>query len=362
LLLPKAHITKLNPAVHGGLDYGEIASLGLKPEDVLDFSASLNPFGPPPAARKALTRAVIGAYPDSGSGELTTTLAAMQNIGEDNLLVGAGATELIRLAAICYLGEGDTALIPTPAYGEYEIAARLTGAKVVYQLAAAKDGYRPDITALTKLIAGQKPKVVFLCNPNNPTGVYLESKEVAAIINAAPDSLIVIDEAYIAFTENAWPSAELISHPNTLIIRSLTKDYALAGLRLGYALADSGIINTLRRAKPPWNVTSPAQAAAIAALRDGDYMSRCAAGIREAGNYLIAELGRLGYETLPSATNFFLVRVGDGAKLRQKLLRRGMLVRDGASFGLADCIRLAPRTLPECRRLITALANIKNAR
>jgi len=360
MLNPKAHIARLRPAVHGGIDHARLTALGISPEQVLDFSVSLNPYGPPPAVRASLKETDIAAYPDSATTRLTNRLAEVLNISAANLIAGAGATELIRLAALCYLGADDTLLITTPTYGEYEVAARLSGARVITQPTRAEDGFQLDVAETLRLIKEHRPRAVFLCNPNNPTGSYLARDDVVMIIASAPDSLIVLDEAYIAFTDKPWPSLELIKHPNLLIIRSLTKDYALAGLRLGYAVADGSIINTLKKARPPWNVSAPAQSAGLTALADGDYLKSCAAKIKKSKAYLSAELASLGCEVLPSATNFFLVKVGDGAAWQRRLLERGLLVRDGASFGLPEYIRLAPRTPPECRRLVTAIKEISN--
>lgn len=360
MLNPRANIATLRPAVHGGLDYARLTALDISPEQVLDFSVSLNPYGPPPAVRESLKETDIAAYPDSAASRLTARLAEALGVSADNLIAGAGATELIRLAALCYLGADDRLLITAPTYGEYEVAARLSGAAVITQPTHAEDGFRLDVTETLRLIKEHCPKAVFLCNPNNPTGTYLARDEAAAIIASAPDSLVVLDEAYIAFTDQPWPSLDLIKYDNLLIIRSLTKDYALAGLRLGYGVADGSIINTLKKARPPWNVSAPAQSAGLAALRDDDYLKSCAAKIKKSKAYLSAELASLGCEVLPSATNFFLVKVGDGAAWQRRLLERGLLVRDCASFGLPEYIRLAPRTLPECRRLVAAVKEISN--
>ena len=169
---------------------------------------------------------------------------------------------------------------------------------------------------------------------------------------------MVIDEAYIAFTEDMWTSTDLVNSGNLVILRSMTKDYALAGLRLGYAISAEPIISVLKRVRPPWNVSAVAQKAGINALSADDYLAECKSRIREARQFLVEGLTNLGLPPLPSQTNFFLVEIGAAAELRQALLRKGILVRDGTSFGLPDYIRLAPRTLPECRQLITAIKEI----
>jgi histidinol-phosphate aminotransferase len=169
------------------------------------------------------------------------------------------------------------------------------------------------------------------------------------------DSLVVLDEAYIAFTEDTWASLDLIGWENLVILRSMTKDYALAGLRLGYAVAAESIISVLKRVRPPWNVSSVAQAAGVFALKADGYFEACAMKIKEAKEFLLEELKHLGFSPLPSQANFFLVKVGDAARFRQALLEKGILVRDCTSFGLPSYIRLAPCTIAECQRLLAAI-------
>jgi len=246
-------------------------------------------------------------------------------------------------------------LIPHPTYGEYEIACRLADADVLKQLMRKETNFHLDIAETVDLIRKHQPKGIFLCNPNNPTGQYLAKEEVKQILSVSKDGLVILDEAYIAFTENAWTSLDLVNRGNLLIVRSMTKDYALAGLRLGYAIAAAPIISVLKRVRPPWNVSAVAQEAGIAALNADGYIEECGNKIQEAKSFLAKELTHLGLSPLPSQTNFFLVEVGNGAEFRQALLKSGILVRDCASFGLPNYIRLAPRTLPECHRLIAAI-------
>jgi histidinol-phosphate aminotransferase len=167
-----------------------------------------------------------------------------------------------------------------------------------------------------------------------------------------------LDEAYIAFTENAWLSQNMVDLGNLVILRSMTKDYALAGLRLGYAIAAEPIISTLKRVRPPWNVNAIAQKAGIVAMNADSYLQECSNKIREARDFLIKELERLGLPSLPSQTNFFLVEVGNATAFRQTLLNKGILVRDCTSFGLPQYIRLAPRTLPECQKLVESIKEV----
>jgi histidinol-phosphate aminotransferase len=358
LLRHRPAIDKLISSIHGGIDYEELKGLGILPEVVLDFSVSINPFGPPPGIRKALISPSIQHYPDPEAIELRQALAEKLNISTGKLIVGSGSTELIRLVAAAYFEPGDLVVIPQPTYGEYEIACQLANAKIMKQPVLKEPDFHLDVCEITKLLRKHKPKAVFLCNPNNPTGQYMSRDEVAQIMSSAPESLIVLDEAYIAFTENAWASVDLIDHGNLVILRSMTKDYALAGLRLGYAMSAEPTISILKRVRPPWNVNTIAQKAGIVALNADKYLEECNSKTRQAKNFLLKELECLGLSPLPSQTNFFLVRVGNATTFRQALLKKGLLVRDCTSFGLPQYIRLAPRSLPECRKLIEAIKDM----
>lgn len=359
MLSPKPWLSRLSPAVHGGPSHRELGELGLRSENVLDFSVSTNPFGPPPGIEKALAETEIGVYPDTEATELRETLARELEVSTANLIVGSGSTELIRLAATAYFGPGDAVLIPQPTYGEYETAVILVNAAPLKPVARPEAHFRFDPEQLRDIISRHRPRGIFLGNPNNPTGAYLSREAVAEIIAAAPETLVILDEAYLAFTEGARSSLGLISKGNLLVLRSMTKDYALAGLRLGYAVASEAIIAALERVKPPWNVSSLAQKAGIFALRQKGYLESCGKKIKRARDFLMRELAGLGFEVLPSSTNFFLVRVNGATGFRKKLLKEGILVRDATSFGLPQHIRLAPRRLSECRALLRAIKEIE---
>ncbi|MFH1031539.1 MAG: histidinol-phosphate transaminase [Chloroflexota bacterium] len=355
MLRPKPNIEKLVPGIHGGINNAELKKLGISPEDILDFSVSTNPFGPPPGIKEAINLASISHYPDSESTEFKLVLAKKLNVSEDNILIGNGSTELIRLVATAYFSPDDPVVIPQPTYGEYETACQIVGACVLRKIMSEETKFRLNVAETVDLIRKRQPKGIFLCNPNNPTGQYLSREEVTKILSAARNSLVILDEAYIAFTENMWSSLDFVCQSNLVILRSMTKDYALAGLRLGYALAAKSLISVLSRVKPPWNVSSIAQAAGVFTIKTYGYLEECRKKISEAKEFLIEGLKGLGLSPLPSQTNFFLVKINDATNFRKALLQKGILVRDCASFGLPDYIRLAPRTIAECRKLLAAI-------
>ena len=359
-LLPRAEAKGITPSQHGGIDYAELEALGIASEEILDFSANLNPFGPPPGVREALGRINITHYPDSEATRLRRFLAEKLGLRIEDILVGSGSTELIRLVALAYFGQGDQVLIIEPTFGEYEVACQITGASLIRQRLSAEKGFRLNMEETIELIHRHCPKGIFITNPNNPTGQYLSRKEFKGLLNVSQDSLVVLDEAYIAFVDNAWPSLNMIEGNNLLILRSITKDYALAGLRLGYGVAQGELIDTMRRICPPWNVNAIAQQVGIIAIQAEGYLRRCQVKLKKAKDYLIVELSRLGFSLVPSEANFFLVEVGDAREFRYNLLKHKILVRDCTSFGLSGYVRIAPRTLPECHRLVAAIREMRS--
>ena len=347
--------------VHGGARPAELRALGLRPEDVIDFSASVNPLGPPPAVREALARLDPSAYPDPDCTELREALAAREGVSPAEVFVGNGSVEILHLLAAVSLEPGDAAVVFAPAFGEYEAACRRRGARVTEVRAREEDGFRWNLDAALSALPGAR--LVFLGNPNNPTGVYLARDEVERILAAAfpggtAGGLLVLDEAYRSFVEAPWPSTGLARGGRAVLVRSLTKDCGLAGLRLGYCLAAPEVVARLRAAQVTWSVNAAAQAAGLAALADAAHLERSRAAVREAKAYLVGALRDLGLPVTAGAANFLLVRTGRAAEVRRRLLRHGLLVRDCTSFGLRDHVRIGVRTRPECERLVAALAAV----
>ena len=348
---------RLTPCPHGGPDPEELEALRLSPDDILDFSVNCNPFGPPPGIKAAAERASWERLPEARATRLRQALAAVLGVRPANIVVGNGSVELIRFLAVALFGPKDYVVIPSPTFGEYEASVLIAGAAPLIFKLRENEGFRPDVEALAPFQSG-RAKALFLCNPNNPTGVYLSREDVLGIVEAAPERLVVLDEAYLPFVDGAWDSLELLGHGNVVLLRSMTKDFALGGLRLGYAVGPEPLMESLSCVLPPWNVNAIAQEAGLLALEDPSYPARCLPAILEARDYLIAELQKCGLPTLPSRTNFFLVKVGDAPTFRRALLRQGLLVRDCTSFGLPDYVRIAALTLPECRLLIEAVGRV----
>ncbi len=357
---PKSEIEKLEVCPHGGPNYAELRAMGLTADELIDFSVGSNPFSFPPGVRDIFDSVVVDRYPDSGSTELRAGLSEKLGVLLDNIIVGSGSMEIIRLIALAYFGHGDSVLILKPTFGEYQVACQIVGAEILEQWGKEEECFAFNTDETVALIRQHQPKGVFICNPNNPTGQYLSQQEVERVLEASPQSLVILDEAYSAFTEGSWSSTEFVHRGNVVSVRSMTKDYALAGLRLGYAVASKKIICDLRKVCPPWNVNVVAQKAGVIALRDSSYLEQCELKIRQAKQFLLNELGQIGFTVLPSKTNFFLVKVGNGRKFRACLLRHGIMVRDCASFGLPEYIRIAPRTMAECQKLVATIRALKH--
>jgi histidinol-phosphate aminotransferase len=241
---PRSEVEKLTPAIHGGPDYAELAALGLSPDEVIDFSASANPYGPSPQVRAALGGVSLDRYPDAQAIALRERLAQVHGLAPDRIIVGNGTTELIWLLGMAYLQRGDPVVFVGPTFGEYRAAAELMGADVAEYRAPAAADFRPDVAAIEAFIGRQRPRLTFLCNPNNPSGVYLTREAVEVLVAACGEGLLVVDEAYRAFVAEPWSSEPLVERDNVVLLRSMTKDHALAGLRLGYALAPPEVVTT----------------------------------------------------------------------------------------------------------------------
>ena len=366
--------TQPDRPIHGGIKPAELRALGWTPEEVLDFSARISPIGPPEGIWQAIAEVELAAYPDPHCLELIETLArhlssnsgSGQTIDSGRLLFGNGSTEIIHLLARAYLPSPSknhrsemsaSALILTPTYGEYQGACALQEALVSPFNAGPPPDFRWDLEAASELISSRAPQLVFLCNPNNPTGSYLEQKEVETLADAVGlgVGLLILDEAYVSFVEQPWDSLAILNHPNVVILRSMTKDYALTGLRAGYCISSEPVISRLAAYQPDWSVNGLAQAGVMAALADTDYLTRARFEVARSKEFMIKRLDALGFEVPPSAANFLLARVGDAGSWRDQLARKGMFVRDCTSFGLSEFIRIGIRSLPDCQRLMETM-------
>jgi histidinol-phosphate aminotransferase len=340
---------------HGSITPAELRELGLNIDDVIDFSSNINPIGTSAYLRDAMANVDVSRYPDPDCLELREALAKETGIDISSIIIGNGSTELIHLIARAFLAAGSAAVILSPTYGEYETACTLSGTEPVFIKSEEAHGFRWNILKVCKQIKAIAPRIVFLCNPNNPTGVLLKSSDVKKIAAAAAPGLLIVDEAYMPFADDPWDATTLLDNGNIVVMRSMTKDYALAGIRLGYIVAPPDIIERLKCYQPFWSVNAIAQALGLATINDKEHIVKARKTIAEAKSCLLKSIEDVGLDVIPTSTNFLLIKVGNAKSMRQALLRQGICVRDCTSFGLPQYIRIAMQPLPECRRFVEGL-------
>jgi histidinol-phosphate aminotransferase len=365
MLSPRLTLANLPPAVHGAHDYKELTRLGLFPDAVVDFSVNCNPYGPHPtvlqAAQAAISPSVLSRYPDRDCLALRAAIAAVDGIPEEYILPGNGVTELIQLVALAFVTPGSRHLVLAPTFGEYERAIQLMGGHVQspWGPSPLRTDLRFEAGEVAAAIRRWQPDGVWLCNPNNPTGQQWSAVELAQLRTADPanQALWVVDEAYHHFAIDPVTLKDKLDGPNLIIFRSLTKDMALAGLRLGYALAAPAVIDLLRRAQPSWSVNSLAQIAGVTAMQAEvlAWRQESLSRLHQRAATLWSGLAELGLNVLPTTTTYTLVAVGDAAVFRRRLLAEGLLVRDCTSFGLPRHVRIAARRSAENERLLATL-------
>ena len=339
---------------HGGIDYAELDRLGIQAKDVVDFSVNSNPFGPSPEVREAIQQVDVSQYPDRECAALRSILAKKNQVFPRQILVGNGAAELIWLITSAMLRPMQKVLIVGPTFGEYRRATLARGAQVEEIRAQAPD-FAVPLDQICERIIKFEPRLVFLCNPNNPTGAFLSSAELQKILEACQgQTLLVLDEAYRAFVTGDFFAG--LPGENCLVLRSMTKDFALAGLRLGYLISASTIIDEVRRVQPAWSVNALAQAAGIAALADLVYYRRSLWDLALLRDHFFSQLRDGGLKLVDSRAHYGLISLGQPAReFRAALLHEGLQVRDCASFGLAEYIRVATRLPADNQKLLAAL-------
>jgi histidinol-phosphate aminotransferase len=348
--VPRESVRRLKPAVHGGV----------RNPDLLDFSVMVNPFPPAPEVLGAFRTADIGRYPDSSSAKLRAAIAGTYDIPAEAVLVANGTSQAFWLIVMTYLSSGEKVLYFTPGYGDYATASLIMGAEPIEYRLAPERQFLPEIGNLLETIRRERPKIVWLCNPSNPTGAYLEQDDTARILEAVSvyGGILVLDEAYIYFVTGAWNSFELLSAGNLIVSRSMTKDFGMPGLRLGYIAADPEIIEQIVPVQPPWSVNTPAQEAGIKALENLPYYRREWEGVSKLTTELAESIRGLGYPVIPTRSNFMLFRTDPSDRVVSRLAERSIVVRDCTSFGLPGYIRIGTRRADENKRLIETLRSL----
>ncbi len=339
---------------HGGLNPAELKSLGINEDGILDFSVNSNPFGPSPRVLEAIQNVDVSKYPDRFCAELSSRLAEVNSVDHDEIFPGNGTAELIWLTIMAHIKPEDRVLIQGPTFGEYARAAKRLGADVI-ELRAEPPLFSPDIDQLLEKIQSVEPKLVFVCNPNNPTGYLLSEDEIHRIAQACGNKTrLVLDEAYRAFTGQGFFG--YVPGGNVIRLRSMTKDFALAGLRLGYALADGEILSTMKNLQPAWSVNALAQAAGLAVLDDLEYYENSLKDLYLERDRFFTALSTITAKPVYSSTHYCVIQTPEEAgMIRKLLLQKSIQVRDCASFGLPYHIRLSTQKPEANSRLLDEL-------
>jgi histidinol-phosphate/aromatic aminotransferase/cobyric acid decarboxylase-like protein len=341
--------------VHGGPQDEELRALGIQPAQLLDFSVSTNPYGPCPGVLEAIRAAPIDRYPDPTGRAAREVMAASLSTPADEIVLGNGAAELLWALARALLRPGDGVLVVEPTFCEFRAAAQAVGARIAEWRAHEGDGFAIDLPAITRVMRAERAGVVYLCAPNTPTGTVVPASEIARWAEDDPLVSVVLDQSFLSLSERSG-DAEVRMPANVIRVRSLTKEHAIPGVRLGYLLADARVVALVERQRPAWMTSSMALAAAMAACREREFVDRSRHRILAEREQLAGQIERLGLSTIRSTTGFFLARTAHAAALRRRLLaRHHILIRDCASFGLPDFVRLSVRPVPEVERLLAAL-------
>ena len=351
---PRPEIARLMPDEHGGrfgLEAGAQA--------VLDFSTTIHAYGPPPRVREAVGACNIEEYPDPHARSFCAGVAHQLNLPSCLVMAGNGSVELLRRIALAYIRQGDPVVIAAPTFGEYRVGAEIMGGIVHEVRAHGLGSAPPNVDSLIDVVRRLRPRVTFLCNPNNPTGTYWDMAEVRALLRACSPGLLVLDEAFRAFVEAPWDPLTLLEDGPIVLVRSMGKDHAMAGLRIGYAIGAAHILEPLRRVHTPWEISAPAQAAGLAALEDPAYLPGVMAAVRRDARQMVSALRAAGYEPALGAAHFFLLPVEDGQRTAETLLAQRLLVRSCASFGLPHYIRIGPRRSAENAMFVRAAADLR---
>jgi histidinol-phosphate aminotransferase len=332
------------------------ASLGIP--DLVRLSANENPLGPSPRVIAAIAREAARAhlYPDGGSQAVRDALAARLGVSADAIVVGNGADELIGLIALAAFAPGDEVVVPEPSFEPYTTSVILAGATVC---ASPLAGYETDLDDVRRRVTA-RTKAILLCSPHNPGTTIIRRQPLLRFLDdlGGDPPLVVLDEAYCDFCDDPdYPdgTALLGRYPRIIVLRTFSKIAALAGLRLGYAVATPATIERLNRVRAPYNVNRLAQAAGLAALEDPEHLARTRKLVLEERAFLSVELARRGLTFPPSQANFLLVKVPDAGAALARLQRAGLLVRDGAAIGFPEHLRISVGDRPVNERLLQTL-------
>ncbi len=358
--LAPAYIRAIAP-YQGGKPIAELArEMGLNESDIVKLASNENPLGISPKAQMAIDEAVhdIARYPDGNSFELRKCVSEKFGVAHNQIVFGNGSNDILELAARAFLHAGCEAIYSQHAFAVYPLVTQAVGATGVVVPAS---NYAHDLDGFLKAIT-PKTKLIFIANPNNPTGTLVNKDALRAFIHAvSSDVLIVLDEAYdeyLGATNKSEAISWLAEFDNLIISRTFSKAYGLAGLRIGFGLMHADVADMLNRVRQPFNVNSIAQAAAVASLADDDFVARSYA-LNQAGMAQLTQgFNKLGLEYIPSYANFVSFKVANAAQVNQKLLQKGVIVRPIANYEMPEYLRVSIGLFSENARFLETLEQI----
>ncbi|HVU08265.1 MAG TPA: histidinol-phosphate transaminase [Verrucomicrobiae bacterium] len=349
---------KTLPVYQPGRPIEEVArELNLPADSIIKVASNENPFGPSPLALAAIQKALptLNLYPDGNAFYFKQKLAAKLGVETTNLILGNGSNEIIEFVAHALLAPGDDVVVSQFCFAIYPIVAKMFGANVI---SVPAKNYGHDLPAMLRAIT-PKTRIVFVANPNNPTGTLAPREEVVKLVNEVPDDvLLVMDEAYIEFLDDAVDLVPLIrlgARKNLILMRTFSKIYGIAGLRVGYGIGNPELVAAFEKIRQPFNVNSLAQTAALAALDDDAHVRKTRANNFASLEFFSRELRELKLEFVPSFANFILVRVGAGQKVFDAMQKQGVIVRPMGGYQLPEWIRISIGTPKENERCLAAL-------
>ena len=333
--------------------------LGCEPSEIIKLASNENPFGPSPKAIAAMREAIEKAhlYPDGGAFYLRDAIARKLNIPPDHIILGNGSNEIIELLAHAFVERGDAVVTSEHAFVAYKIIARVFGAETIE--APSRD-YGHDLDAILDAVT-DRTEIIFIVNPNNPTGTFLPADTVERFMARVPPHLIVVfDEAYYEFVDRMPDTLRYIHEGRSVVVlRTFSKIHGLASVRVGYGIARPELIEVLQKAREPFNVNGIGQIGALAALADEEHQRKTKELTDEGRAYFEKEFTAMRLPFLPSAANFVLVNVGDGLSVFRALLQRKVIVRAMKGYNLPEWIRITVGTMEQNRKCIAALREVK---
>ncbi len=328
---------------------------------IVKLASNENPLGCSTHAMAAMQEAIktVALYPDGNGFELKDALSRRYGVEHAGIVLGNGSNDMLELAARAFLTVGDKAVYSAHAFAVYPLAIQQVGAKGI-SVPAINFGH--DLNAMLQAAVEHKAKLVFIANPNNPTGTFLSAADLQGFLRALPPQiLVVLDEAYNEYLPEAcrYDSVSwLREFPNLIVSRTFSKAYGLAGVRVGYAFANAQVIDMMNRVRQPFNVNSVAQAAAVAALADRDFVQKTNELNRRGMEQIVAGLDQLGLAHIPSFGNFVSFKIADAAKVYRRLLELGVIVRPVASYDMPDFLRVSIGLESENQKFLSALKQI----